>query len=170
MQLFAADFPERHRAYTLRLAAATTGCTGSAGRLLSAAGFAPATRPYARLARATEATAGWDADERLLARTFRLPPGRLVYQDLPAEAVAGSTLDELEERCLRLLLPASAPAFPTTHRHALLRQLWQADSDHEYRLCALERGFRDTAEAARLAGAFDLALIARLLRAPAVAR
>lgn len=170
LQLFAVDFPERHRAYTLRLAAATTGCTGCAGRLLDAAGFAPATRPYARLARATEATADWSADERLLARTFRLPPGRLVYQDLPAEALGDSTLDEVEERCLRLLLPPSAPAAPTAHRHALLRQLWQADSDHEYRLCALERGFRDTAEAARLAGAFDLALIARLLHAPAAAR
>ncbi|MGA5552086.1 TfuA-like protein [Streptomyces pseudogriseolus] len=170
LQLFAADFPERHRAYTLRLAAATTGRTGSAGLLLGAAGFAPATRPHARLARATEATAGWDADERLLARTFRLPPGRLVYQDLPAEAVAGSTLEELEERCLRLLLPASATALPTPHRHTLLRQLWQAGSDHEYRLCALERGFRDTAEAARLAGAFDLALVARLLHAPAAVR
>lgn len=170
LQLFAADFPERHRAYTLRLAAATTGRTGSAGAILGAAGFAPASRPDAHLARPTEATAGWSADERLLARTFRLPPGRLVYQDLPAEAVTGATLDELEERCLRLLLPPSAPAFPTTHRHALLRQLWQADSDHAYRLCALERGFRDTAEAARLAGAFDLALIARLLHAPAAAR
>ncbi|MGW2651472.1 TfuA-like protein [Streptomyces sp. NPDC001393] len=170
LQLFAVDFPERHRAYTLRLAAATTGCTGCAGRLLDAAGFAPATRPYARLARATEATADWSADERLLARTFRLPPGRLVYQDLPAEALGDSTLDEVEERCLRLLLPPSAPAAPTAHRHALLRQLWQAGSDHEYRLCALERGFRDTAEAARLAGAFDLALIARLLHAPAAVR
>lgn len=170
LQLFATDFPDRHRAYALRLATATTGRTGAAGRLLSAAGFAPATRPYARLARATGATAHWTADERLLARTFRLPPGRLVYQDLPPEAVAGSTLDELEERCLRLLLPPSAQAFPTTQRHLLLRQLWQAGSDHDYRLCALERGFRDTAEAARLAGAFDLALVSRLLRAPAAAR
>ncbi|MFD8733513.1 TfuA-like protein [Streptomyces sp. NPDC059618] len=170
LQLFAVDFPERHRAYALRLAAATTGRTGPAGRLLSAAGFAPATRPYARLARGTEATAHWTADERLLARTFRLPPGRLVYQDLPAEAVAGSTLDELEQRCLRLLLPPAAHTLPTAQRHTLLRQLWQAGSDHDYRLCALERGFRDTAEAARLAGAFDLALIARLLRAPAAAR
>ncbi|MGW0969409.1 TfuA-like protein [Streptomyces sp. NPDC002516] len=170
LQLFAVDYPERHRAYALRLAAATTGRTGPAGRLLSAAGFAPATRPYARLARGTEATAHWTADERLLARTFRLPPGRLVYQDLPAEAVAGSTLDELEQRCLKLLLPPAAHPLPTTQRHTLLRQLWQAGCDHDYRLCALERGFRDTEEAARLAGAFDLALITRLLRAPAAAR
>ncbi|MET8100065.1 TfuA-like protein [Streptomyces sp. NPDC005236] len=170
LQLFATDFPDRHRAYALRLAAATTGRTGPAGTLLSAAGFAPATRPYARLARATEATAHWTADERLLARTFRLPPGRLVYQDLPAEAIADGTLDELEQRCLRLLLPPLAQALPTTQRHTVLRQLWQAGSDHDYRLCALERGFRDTAEAARLAGAFDLALIARLLQAPAAAR
>ncbi|MEU9137021.1 TfuA-like protein [Streptomyces sp. NPDC048404] len=170
LQLFATDFPDRHRAYALRMAAATTRTTGTAGRLLGAAGFAPATRPHARLARGTEATAHWTADERLLARTFRLPPGRLVYQDLPAEAVTGTTLDELEQRCLRLLLPPGAHPLPTTQRHTLLRQLWQAGSDHDYRLCALERGFRDTAEAARLAGAFDLALITRLLRAPAAAR
>ncbi|MGN5376780.1 hypothetical protein ACQ4WX_01755 [Streptomyces lasalocidi] len=47
--------------------------------------------------------------------------------------------------------------------------MWRAGSDHEYRLSALERGFRDTAEAARLVGAFDLALVARLLHAPAAA-
>ncbi|MFD6551745.1 TfuA-like protein [Streptomyces sp. NPDC058398] len=170
LQLFATDFPDRHRAYALRMAAATTRTTGTAGRLLAAAGFAPATRPHARLARGTEATAHWTADERLLARTFRLPPGRLVYQDLPAEAVTGTTLDELEQRCRRLLLPPGAHPLPTPQRHTLLRQLWQAGSDHDYRLCALERGFRDTAEAARLAGAFDLALITRLLRAPAAAR
>ncbi|MFF3420023.1 TfuA-like protein [Streptomyces sp. NPDC002698] len=169
-QLFATDFPDRHRAYALRMAAATTRTTGTAGRLLGAAGFAPATRPHARLARGTEATAHWTADERLLARTFRLPPGRLVYQDLPAEAVAGTTLDELEQRCLRLLLPPGAQAPPTARRHTLLSRLWQAGSEHDYRLCALERGFRDTAEAARLAGAFDLTLIARLLREPAAAR
>ncbi|MGW1965997.1 TfuA-like protein [Streptomyces sp. NPDC001935] len=150
--------------------AGVAGAVGAAGALLSAAGFAPATRPYARLARATEATAHWTADERLLARTFRLPPGRLVYQDLPPEAVAGSTLDELEQRCLHLLLPPTAPPAPTSRRHALLQELWQTDCDHDYRLCALERGFRDTAEAARLAGAFDLALIARLLREPAATR
>ncbi|MGW7609151.1 TfuA-like protein [Streptomyces sp. NPDC054766] len=170
LQLFAADFPERHRAYTLRLAAATTGCTGSAGQILGAAGFAPAPRPDAQLARPTRATAGWSVDERLLARTFRLPPGRLVYQDLPPEAVAGTTLDELQDHCRRLLLAPTAPAAPTAHRHTLLREVWQAGADHEYRLCALERGFRDTAEAARLAGAFDLTLITRLLRAPAAAR
>ncbi|MGW7264859.1 TfuA-like protein [Streptomyces sp. NPDC054842] len=170
LQLFAADFPERHRAYALRLAAATTGRTGSAGQLLAAVGFAPAPRPDAQLARATEATAHWSADERLLARTFRLPPGRLVYQDLPGEAVAGTTLDELQDRCLKLLRVPSTPATPTPQRHALLRELWQAGSEHEYRLCALERGLCDTAEAARLAGHFDLALVARLAHAPAAAR
>jgi hypothetical protein len=186
LQLFAADFPERHRAYTLRLAAATvasgttaaaggttagTGAAGSAagaggaGRLLAAAGFAPAPRPDAHLARATQATADWSTDERLLARTFRLPPGRLVYQDLPAEAVAGTTLDELQAHCLKLLRTSSSPVTSTARRHALLRELWQATSEHEYRLCALERGLCDTTEAARLAGLFDLALIARLAHA-----
>ncbi|MFF3312428.1 TfuA-like protein [Streptomyces sp. NPDC002952] len=202
LQLFAADFPERHRAYTLRLAAATVasggttaaggttagtgtgtgagaarsaagagagggagGGSGGAGRLLAAAGFAPAPRPDAQLARATQATADWSTDERLLARTFRLPPGRLVYQDLPAEAVTGTTLDELQAYCLRLLRTSSSPVTSTARRHALLRELWQATSEHEYRLCALERGLCDTTEAARLAGLFDLALIARLAHA-----
>ncbi|MFJ3229327.1 TfuA-like protein [Streptomyces sp. NPDC086783] len=196
LQLFAADFPERHRAYTLRLAAATVACggtvaaggttagtragagaagcaagagagagAGGAGRLLAAAGFAPAPRPDAQLARATQATADWSTDERLLARTFRLPPGRLVYQDLPAEAVTGTTLDELQAYCLRLLRTSSSPVTSTARRHALLRELWQATSEHEYRLCALERGLCDTTEAARLAGLFDLALIARLAHA-----
>ncbi|WP_299534938.1 TfuA-like protein [uncultured Streptomyces sp.] len=169
LQLFAADFPDRHRAYALRLAATAAGPApdADAGRVLAAAGFPPAPRPEALLARSTAATVGWTADERLLARTFRLPPGRLVYHDLPPEALAGASPAEVERWCLRLLPPAGRPPAPTGRCHLVLRDLWQARSDHEYRLCVLERGFRDEQEAARLARVFDLELVDRLARTAA---
>ncbi|MFJ3203747.1 TfuA-like protein [Streptomyces sp. NPDC086989] len=164
LQLFEADFPERHRAYARRMAAAAVGLPAGAGSgaLLGAAGFAPATRPDARLARPTAATAHWSAEDRLLTRTFRLRPGRLVYADLPPEALAGTGTAELEQWCLRLAAPAGPPPVPPARWHALLRRLWGAQHPHEYRLCALERGFRDEAEAARLAAAFNPALVALL--------
>ncbi|MFF3216065.1 TfuA-like protein [Streptomyces sp. NPDC002886] len=163
LQLFAADFPDRHRAYALRVAAESTGRHGgSAPALLGEAGFAPATRAAARLARPTAATVAWSPEERLLARTFRLRPGRLTYAGLPAEALAGGSLAELEQWCERLLAPAGTPPVPAGRCHELLRGLWQAHRPEEYRLCVLERGFRDEAEAARFAGAFDLALVGRL--------
>ncbi|WP_329316688.1 TfuA domain-containing protein (plasmid) [Streptomyces sp. NBC_01278] len=164
LQLFEADFPERHRAYARRMAAAAVSLPAGAasGALLGAAGFAPATRPDARLARPTAATAHWSAEDRLLTRTFRLRPGRLVYADLPPEALGGTGPAELEQWCLRLATPAGPPPVPPAHWHALLRRLWGAQHPHEYRLCALERGFRDEAEAARLAAAFNPALVALL--------
>lgn len=169
LQLFAADFPERHRAYALRLAAESTGRRGaSAAALLDTSGFAPATRPDARLARPTAATADWSPEERLLTRTFRLRPGRLTYADLPPEALSGTSPAELEQWCERLLVPAGTPPLPAARRHELLRDLWQVRRPEEYRLCVLERGFRDEAEAARFAGAFDLALVSRLADAAVV--
>ncbi|MEV5159020.1 TfuA-like protein [Streptomyces sp. NPDC053728] len=167
LQLFAADFPDRHLAYALRLAATGPGPGADAGRVLAAAGFPPAPRPEALLARSTAATVGWTADERLLARTFRLPPGRLVYHDLPPEALADGSTAEVEQWCLRLLPPAGSPPVPTERCHRVLRDLWQARDDHEYRLCVLERGFRDGTEAARLARVFDLELVDRLARTAA---
>ncbi len=166
LQLFAADFPERHLAYVLRLAGSAVG-RQAAPRILGAAGFPPAPRSDALLARATAATGGWMAEERLLARTFRLPPGRLVYHDLPPEALAGAGPAEVERWCLRLLRPDGRPGVPEARCHAVLRDLWQAGSDHEYRLSVLERGFRDEAEAARLARAFDLDLVDSLARTAA---
>ncbi|MFD5508205.1 TfuA-like protein [Streptomyces sp. NPDC127051] len=167
LQLFEPDFPERHRAYARRMAADSVGLPGGvgSGALLGAAGFAPATRPDARLARPTAATVHWSAEDRLLARTFRLRPGRLVYADLPPEALAGTGLAELEQWCLRLAAPAGpspVPPVPPVRWHALLRRLWGVQRPHEYRLAALERGFRDEAEAARLAAAFNPALVALL--------
>ncbi|MFF4102608.1 TfuA-like protein [Streptomyces sp. NPDC001903] len=164
LQLFEADFPERHLAYARRMAADAVGLPGGvgSGALLGAAGFAPATRPDARLARPTAATAHWSAEDRLLARTFRLRPGRLVYADLPPEALAGTGAAELEQWCLRLAAPAGGPPVPPVNWHALLRRLWGVRRPHEYRLAALERGFRDEAEAARLAASFNPALVALL--------
>ncbi|WP_328972386.1 TfuA-like protein [Streptomyces sp. NBC_00239] len=164
LQLFAADFPARHLRYALHTAARTTGLphTADAAALLGAAGYAPATRPDARLAVPTPDTGAWSGEERLLARTFRLRPGRLVYADLPGEALAGTTRAELEQWCLKLAAPADRPPVSAAQCHAVLRRLWQARGPQEYRLSALERGFRDEAEAARYAGGFDLSLVARL--------
>ncbi|MFE2147092.1 TfuA-like protein, partial [Streptomyces sp. NPDC059456] len=49
LQLFEADFPERHRAYARRMAAAAVGLPAGArsGALLGAPGVAPPTRPHA---------------------------------------------------------------------------------------------------------------------------
>jgi hypothetical protein len=62
------------------------------------------------------------------------------------------------------MLPPGTPAAPAVRPHPLLRELWQATTAEEYRLCWLERGFRDAAEVARLAGVFDLRLVERLAR------
>jgi hypothetical protein len=170
LQLFASDFPLRHRAYAYRLASAASGCDGSAAAVLAAAGFTTGGRVTTELAGPTAATADWTPHERLLARTFRLRPGRLAYLDVPAEALAGSPLADVEQWCSTLMRPTGAPPAAAAECHALLRELWQATSAQEYRLCVLERGLRDADEAARLAGAFDLAFVDRLARHAETAR
>jgi len=164
LQLFASDFPLRHRAYAYRLASAATGCDGSAAAVLTAAGFTTGGRTVTELSGPTAATADWTPQERLLTRTFRLRPGRLAYLDVPTEALAGSPLADVEQWCTKLMRPAGAPPAAAAECHALLRELWRAESADEYRLCVLERGFRDADEAARLARAFDLALVNQLAR------
>ncbi|MEU3221904.1 TfuA-like protein [Streptomyces sp. NPDC006976] len=166
LQLFAADFPVRHRAYTLRLAAEAVGVRpeAGAGQVLAAGGFPPAPRPGALLARPTVATADWTAEERLLARTFRLPPGRFAYYDLPKEALGGASPAEVERWCLRLLSPVGAAPVSQDRCREVLRDLWQAHSDHDFRLCVMERGFRDENEAVRSARVFDLELVDGLAR------
>jgi hypothetical protein len=165
LQLFDPGFPRRHLAYAHRLASAAVGRLGSAAEVLAAAGFASAAGGSRGLARPTAATAGWTTEERLLARSFRLRPGRLVYLDIPPEALAETTVAELEQWCLRLMLSPGATAAPAGRCRSLLGELWQATTPEEYWLCCLERGFHDVAEAARLAGVFDLQLVERLARA-----
>ncbi|MEV6730674.1 TfuA-like protein [Streptomyces sp. NPDC051364] len=154
LQVFASDYPERHRAYVYRMARASSSGPG-AGSVLTSAGFDVPAVAAGRYAGRTRATEHWSREERALVRTFRLPPGRCVYKDLPPEALGGQSLAEVLECSADLV-----PPYPVERRltGAALARLWGAATDEELLLSALERGFRDLTEAVAVGRTLDLSL------------
>ncbi|MFE5792655.1 TfuA-like protein [Streptomyces sp. NPDC056503] len=153
LQVFAPDYPERHRAYVHRMARASSSTGPGAAPVLAAAGFDVPAVAAGRYAGRTRATGHWPREERALVRTFRLPPGRCVYKDLPPEALGGRPLADVLAWSAELGPPPPAGRRLTG---AALAGLWGAANDEELLLSALERGFRDLGEAVAVGRTLDL--------------
>jgi hypothetical protein len=156
-QLAIPDYPERHRRRVRRVVARASGLPADspATDLLAAAGM--------RCHTMSEPSA-----ERILVRSFRVAPGRLVVVDLPEEAIDGLDRDELVDDCNTLLdLSREVAARVACASHwrlwpdgavdTELRHLWNARDgagDVELERAAVDRGFRDLEEARRRARRF----------------
>jgi hypothetical protein len=156
LQLFAADFPDRHRRYVERICGVRDGGPDALS-VLRAAGFVsdgPLHGPYAT---PTHATRHWPQATRVLVRTFRLSPGRLTYTSLTPEVMAGHDLNGVTQWC-----EATRNTQPARRGECLdaLRGLWSAHRTGELRLACLERGFRNIDDALRLSARFDFAAAA----------
>jgi hypothetical protein len=153
LQLLVPDYPQRHLAYARRLA--TLDLRGR--RPFSAGGMAGQCPPW--LTAPSAATRGWSREDRRLARTFRLYPGRNVYTGLNRELLGEDRVEDVEDVAAALL---------TGRRHsgrrevaATLATVWAPDGDR-LELAALERGFRNLEEAFQLLAMFDHARIRSL--------
>lgn len=156
LQLFAADFPDRHRRYVERICGVRDGGLDALS-VLRAAGFVsdgPLQGPYAS---PTHATQHWPQATRVLVRTFRLSPGRLTYTSLTPEVMAGRDINAVVQWC-----EATRNTQPARRGDCLdaLRGLWSAHRTGELRLACLERGFRNVDEAIRWSARFDFAAAA----------
>jgi hypothetical protein len=168
LQLFAPNYPARHRAYVWRVAldaAAGAALVGpdSAARFLSDAGFQVAAMAQHRYAAASAATFDWTPEERAFVRTFRLPPGSGIYLELPPEALRGAVA-AATAACLSLLVCSDEVRGGAGQWRGLLEELWSARSDESFYLGALERGFADAGEALRLAQEFNFPMVSKLAR------
>ncbi|MGC5330634.1 TfuA-like protein [Micromonospora sp. DT62] len=161
LQLFDTSYPQRHRAYVHRVVRDTNGAITPTA-MFAAAGIDARTAAN-RFGAPTAATVGWSAEDRALVRTFRLPPGRCVYADLPPEATADRSPGTIVDWCTRLAGDGSG----TRQWRELLGELWSAPTPQELTLSALERGFRDLDEALRLARPFSARLVGSLASAVA---
>ncbi|SCG55570.1 TfuA-like protein [Micromonospora halophytica] len=161
LQLFDASYPQRHRAYVHRVVRDTNGAATPAA-MFAAAGI-DARIAADRFGAPTAAAADWSVEDRALVRTFRLPPGRCVYADLPPEAMADRSPATVAGWYARLAGGDSS----TQQWRELLGELWSAPTPQELTLSALERGFRDLDEALRLARPFSARLVRSLAGAEA---
>lgn len=159
LQISASDYPARHRAYVHRVVASTVGAGGEAAALLNAGGLSAAAVAAGRFAAATAATAAWSPEDRALVRTFRLPPGRCVYNAVPPEALQGEALGAVAASCERWLAGPDSGWPADAEWHGVLRERWSAATAQEYELCAMERGFRGPSDAVRVARDFDIARV-----------
>jgi hypothetical protein len=157
VQLALPDYPERHRRRVRRVVSRAAGLPADsrATDLLAAAGMRCAGLSH------------WTA-ERILVRSFRVAPGRLVVVDLPDEATWGLDRDELVDDCRTLLelsrevaaRVSGAPhwaAWPDAAVDTELRHAWcigVGAGETGLELAAVERGFRDLDEARRRARRF----------------
>lgn len=175
LQLFRPDFPERHRRYVLRTAAASLDGEAAAltpptsQELLERAGRGQTTLS-SPLRVATRATEGWTDADRVLVRSFRLTPGRNVYSVLPPEALEGEDLERLSRLAERLVRPKDVRPAGFTWWLSCLAELWSVADDTELRFTAVDRGFRDLTEAVTLARELDHRLVHAVLAAPVGAR
>jgi len=163
LQLFAVDYPARHRAYVWRVARGNAtnevqDKMGEAAAFLRDAGFSITAVAHSRYAAPSAATVDWSPEERAFVRTFRLPPGRGIYLDLPPEALSGG-MPELIAACQSLLANSDADRGGLGQWRSLLQGLWSAPGNEAFQLSAMERGFSDVDEALRLAQDFNFPMV-----------
>lgn len=150
-QLFLPDYPDRHTSYVLdRVGWATPAPDGQERPELWLSGLSPAELVERGLLAADEAASLTPEARavRVLVRSFRLRPGRLVYERIPA--VIGDDRPELTRQCSRMLdlsartvraNPSFHPAdIPAQLVDSAFRALWEVD---DLALHVLDRGFRD---------------------------
>jgi hypothetical protein len=152
LQLLVPDYPQRHLAYARRLA--TLDLRGR--RPFSAGGMAGQCPPW--LTAPSAATRGWSREDRRLARTFRLYPGRNVYTGLDRELLGEDRVEDVEDVAAALLTVRDIGRREVA---ATLATVWAPDGDR-LELAALERGFRNLEEAFQLLAMFDHARIRSL--------
>jgi hypothetical protein len=174
-RLFLSDYPRRHRRYVLGVAGAAPG--EDATRVAARAGLWPADEAERRdlLGRfctgpeMREHTAN-DLALTTIVRSFRLRPGRLVYQRFPAELFGADDLRRLNAACakaLRLNEKAhdTVAAYSATQLaggvvDATFAALWGCPGDIEH--AVLDRGFAGVDHFRRQARPFVVAARAML--------
>ncbi|WP_167542375.1 TfuA-like protein [Rathayibacter tritici] len=115
-----------------------------------------------RLTEESPSSRGWSHAQRILARTFRLPPGNLTFMDVPEEIVRGLDVAEV---CQLISLCRGLDDGTAVSRADIqdwLWKIWGCDSERAFEVEAYDRGFLEVSEALRHASAMNPRVLCRI--------